>query len=85
MKKEREEVHLDREKRSETNKGRQRLENGTVSGVLITVISNLLNRTTLSTDEFRDNLRLIFRLKPQGLRQTCNRCRGKLTVDHALQ
>ena len=62
MKKEREEAHLDREKRSETNKGRQRLENGTVSGVLISVISNLLNRTTLSTDEFRDNLRLIFRL-----------------------
>ena len=56
-----------------------------VASEWLTVILKLLNRKTLSTEEFRDNLRLHFGLHPKGLIQTCDGCGGKLTVDHALQ
>ena len=49
------------------------------------MVPELLNRTNLSTYDFRDNLRLRFGLQTQGLRQTCNGCGEKLTVHHALK
>ena len=56
-----------------------------VAGAWLTVVPDLMNWTTLSTEDFRDNLRIRFGLQPQGLRQTCDGYGGKLTVDHALK
>ena len=64
IKEEIEEAHLDREKRSETNKGQHKPERATVVGAWLTVVPDLLNVTTLLTEEFRDNPRLRFSLQP---------------------
>ena len=56
-----------------------------IAGAWITVVPDLLNGTTNSTEEFRENIWIRFGLQPKGLRQTCNGCGRKLTVDHALQ
>ena len=72
IREEREEAHLNKEKRSETNKKQQQLEMEKVDGTLLTVIPDLLNGTTLSTEKFKDNLQILFGLQPQGLRPTCN-------------
>ena len=44
------EAYLDMEKRSETNKGQHKLEMATVAGAWLTVVLDLLNGTTLSTE-----------------------------------
>ena len=67
IKKEREEMQLDRENWSEINKGRLRLDRDTVSGAWLTVVPELLNGATLLSDKFRDNLRILFGLHPQEL------------------
>ena len=79
------EAYLDMDKRSETNKGQQQLKRATVTAVWLTMVPNLLNSTTLSMEEFMDNLRLHFGLQPHGLRQTCIRCGVNINVDRALQ
>ena len=39
----------------------------------------------LSAEEFRDNLRLRYNLKPQGMPDLCDGCGAKMTAEHALQ
>ena len=84
-KKDREEAQLVRELRNENNRGRLRLGRAKVAGAWMTVVPDLLNRTTLLAEEFRDNLRISFRLVPLALRLTCDRCGEKFTVNHSLQ
>lgn len=43
-----------------------------VAGGWLTCIPNRLNGTKLSAEEFRDNLRLCFGLKPSGLPKLCD-------------
>ena len=73
-KEEREEAQLNKKKRIETNKGQQRLKRATVAGAWITVVPELMNGTTLSTEDFRDTHRIHFGLQPQDLRQICYGC-----------
>ena len=84
IKKERYEAKLAREERSKKNRGILRLERAMVAGAWITVVPYLLNGATLSAEDFRDNLRIRFRLLPLYLHQTCNGCGDKLTVEHSL-
>ena len=81
---EREEAQLSREKRSKNNRGRLWMEQATVMGAWLMVVSDLLNGTTLSAEEFQDNIRIRFGLLPLDLRQTCDWHGDKLMVDHAL-
>ena len=55
-----------------------------VAGAWITVVPYLLNGATLSAEDFRDNLRIRYRIMPLYLHQTCNGCGEKLTVEHTL-
>ena len=68
------EAQIDREKWGENNKGQQIFERAAVASVWLTVVSDLLNGTTLSIEDFRDNLRIHFVLQPQGLIHTRNKC-----------
>ena len=85
IKKERYEAQLAREERSNKNRGILRLERATVAGAWITVVPYLLNGATFSAEDFRDNLRIGFRMLPLYLQQTCDRCGDTLTVEHDLQ
>ena len=85
IKKEREEAQLTGEKRNENNRRILRLERTTFAGTWLMVVPDLLNGATLSAEEFRDNLIIRFGLLLLELRQTCDRCGYKLTVDHDLQ
>lgn len=51
----------------------------------LTTMPHNLNGTVLSMEEFRDNLRLRYGLKPQHLPQRCDGCQHSFTVEHALQ
>ena len=62
-----------------------KLERATVTGAWLTVVPDLLNRTTLTAEEFRDNLRIRFGMLPLDLQQTCSGRGEKLALDHVLQ
>ena len=49
------------------------------------MVPDLLNGTTISTEEFRDIDWIRFGIQPQVMRQNFNICGGDITVDHALQ
>ena len=72
------------ERRGAKNRGRLRLERATVIDAWITVVPDLLNGATLSAEDFRYDLSIRFRMLPLDLRQTCDGCGDKLTVEHAL-
>ena len=63
---------------------KRRLERICNSGVWLTVIPNRLNGSILSAEEFRDNLRLRYNLKPLDMPDLCDGCGAKLDVEHAL-
>eukprot|EP00957_Ditylum_brightwellii_P040033 3029745-Ditylum_brightwellii.AAC.1 len=54
------------------------------SGAWLTVVPDWRNDSALSAEEFRDNLRLRYASIPLKLRQRCDGCGKKLTVEHAL-
>ena len=84
IKKEIEEAQIAIDNRSGNNRVILWLEPATVVGGWLTVVPYLLNGDTLSAEDFRDNLRIRFRLLPLYLHQTCNGCGDKLTVEHSL-
>ena len=55
------------------------------NGCWLTVIPLRINGTDLSTNEFRDNLRLRYNYAPLDMPQQCDGCGAKMTVEHALQ
>ena len=60
-------------------------ERVTLDGAWLTVVSDIINRTTLSADEFQEKLPLSFRMDLIGICNRCGSCRENLAVDHALQ
>ena len=64
---------------------KRRLERICETGCWLTAVPNRLNGTILSAEEFRDNLRLRYNLKPLEMPDLCDGCGAKMTVEHALQ
>ena len=54
------------------------------NGAWLTVVPSRLNGTDLSANEFRDNIRLRYNLKPLDMPSHCDGCGAKLTVEHAM-
>ena len=54
------------------------------SGVWLTVVPSRLNGTSISADEWRDNVRLRYNHLPLDMPQQCDGCNEHLTVEHAL-
>ena len=63
---------------------KRRLERACATGVWLSVMPDDLNGTTLSAEEFRDNLRLRYGLKPLDLPELCDGCGAKFSAEHAL-
>jgi hypothetical protein len=54
------------------------------AGLHYSVVPSLLNGTTLSANEWRDNARLRYNLAPLDMPGHCDGCGAKMTVEHAL-
>ncbi len=54
------------------------------SGVWLTVVPSRLNGTSISADEWRDNVRLQYNHLPLNMPQHCDGCNERMTVEHAL-
>ena len=54
------------------------------AGIWLSCIPSRLNGTELSAEEFRDNLRLRYNLKPLFMPEKCDGCGAPMTVEHAL-
>ena len=61
------------------------LDRVTLDGSWLTAVSDIINGTTLSADEFQDKLRLRFRMEPIWIWNICDSCGEKIAVDHSLQ
>ena len=60
------------------------MERASKTGGWLSLIPNRLNGTTLSADEFVDNVRLRYHLNPHDLAPQCSGCGAAFNVDHAL-
>ena len=56
----------------------------TVNGAWLSAVPNRLNGKELSQEEFRDNFRLKYEMMPQEIHATCNGCRKRFFIKHAL-
>lgn len=63
---------------------RSRLKRACRAGNWLTIYPSVLNGTNLSADEFRDNLRLRYDMKPLHLQPKCDGCGETITVQHCL-
>ena len=80
---ERERAYLrEREERGTSEKWR--IKRSCLSGSWLTCTPSYLNGTELSADEYRDNVRLRYNLKPLNLPERCDGCGAQMTVEHAL-
>ena len=62
----------------------KRLERIGETGAWLTAMPNRLNGTLLSAEEWRDNARLRYGMRPVGLCERCDGCGAGLSVEHAL-
>ena len=63
---------------------KKRLERIGETGAWLTAMPNLLNNTLLSAEEWRDNARLRYGLRPIGLCDRCDGCGAGFSIDHAI-
>ena len=63
---------------------KKRLERIGQTGAWLTMIPNRLNGTLLSMEEWRDNARLRYGMRPGGLCTHCDGCRAHFTIEHGL-
>ncbi|KAL3795565.1 hypothetical protein ACHAWO_009861 [Cyclotella atomus] len=61
-----------------------RIRRSSASGTWLTCLPSWVNGTELSKDEFQDNIRLRYNLKPLCIPERCDGCGAKMTVEHAL-
>ena len=54
------------------------------AGIWLSVIPTRMNGTSLSANEWRDNARLRYNLKPLDMPQLCDGCMCPMSVEHAL-
>ena len=64
--------------------GKHKLMRSMETGAWLTVVPDSLNGTELSQEEFRDNLRLRYSLRPIGLQERCDGCGSSMTIEHGL-
>ena len=64
---------------------KRRLEQIGETGAWLTVAPNKLAGNLLSAEEWRDNARLRYGMRPLGLCDRCDGCGARFTVEHALQ
>eukprot|EP00957_Ditylum_brightwellii_P066251 5028195-Ditylum_brightwellii.AAC.1 len=69
---------------AESKLGKHKLMRSMKTGAWLTVVTDSLNGTELSQEEFRDNLRLRYSLWPIGLQERCDWCRSSMTIEHGL-
>ena len=62
----------------------KRLERIGETGAWLTVVPNNLNGTLLSKEEFRDNTRLWYGMRPIGLCERCDGCGAGFSIEHRL-
>ena len=62
----------------------RRMQRSRATGAWLTAMPDTLNGTELSTDEFRDGLRLCYGLVPISLPPRCDGCGERFTVHHAM-
>ena len=62
----------------------KRLERIGETGSWLTVLPDRLNKTCLSADEWKDNARIRYGLRPVGLCSHCDGCGAGFTVEHGL-
>ena len=53
------------------------------TGLFLTAILNRMNGTILSSQEWHNNVRILFNLEPLDMPQYCDGCGAKMTVEHA--
>ena len=63
---------------------KRRIKRPSSTGAWLTTMPNLLNRSDLSAEEFRDGLRLRFGLKPTAMPPRCDGCGKRFTTEHAM-
>jgi hypothetical protein len=63
---------------------KRRIKRSSATGAWLTTLPNLLNGSDLSTEEFRDGLRLRFGLKPTAMPSRCDGCGEHFTTEHAM-
>ena len=63
---------------------KRRLKRSSETGLWLTVTPNRFNGTILSSDEFRDSLRLRYGLDPLNLQSECDGCYKRFSVEHAM-
>jgi hypothetical protein len=78
-----EQLFLDRRGRDNPSVARRDKQN-CAAGAWLSVFPNRLNGTSLSVDEWRDNLRLRYNHSPLDMPAACDGCGAKMSVEHAL-
>ena len=63
---------------------KQRIKRSASTGAWLTTMPNLVNGSELSTEEFRDGIRLHLGLKPTALPPRCDGCGERFTAEHAM-
>ena len=79
----REQQHLN-ERGTDAPAVKRRDLRGCAAGVWLTVMPNRLNGTSISAEEWRDNVRLRYNHVPQDMPHHCDGCGMRMTVEHAL-
>jgi hypothetical protein len=69
---------------SASRPGKKRLGRIGLTGAWLTQMPSKLNGTILSKDEFCDNVRLRYGMRPINLCERCDGCGAGFSVDHAL-
>ena len=77
-------AEMARQKELAGGQERNRLHRETRNGVWLSAIPHRLNSTELSQEEFRDNIRLRYRLMPQDIRATCDGCGKRFSIKNSL-
>ena len=63
---------------------KRRIKRSASTGAWLTTLPNLLNGSDLSSEEFRDGVRLRLGLKPTSLPPRCDGCGDHFTIEHAM-
>jgi hypothetical protein len=60
------------------------IKRGEETGAWLSVLPSTVNRTELSTQEFRDALFMRYGIAPPDLPDSCDGCEAQFTLQHAL-
>ena len=69
---------------SSTKAIKKRLERIGETGAWLTMLLNKLNGTLLTMEEWRDNARLCYGMRPLDLCDRCDGCNAGFSIEHAI-